>query len=1647
MIRRRITNALATGLLGVSMGLSGWAQADDTDIYLSGTGGGQEVIRPNVLLVLDTSDSMNAAVPGTGLSRLENMRIALADLLNNLDNVNVGFMRFTGHRSPNNPDPYVGTGGPVIFPVANLDAAASTITGEPSNSNITIQVRVDASEDDAEELLDTTVLLDDQTLGLGERAQTELTLTIDASSDDGFQEIAGDVPCLAPPDGCQDNRVVLSRTDFIGLRFPNVAIPTNVLIREAEVSFTAHFDQALPADVRILGVKEANPATFANLADDIRTRPVTAAFLDWSVNPWFTDESYTANTTSPDFTAVVQEIVDQAGWASGNAVALRIDDQSASDVNDERRAAKSFDDVDGPTQGPRFHVAYQIANEPERVGLRFQNVLIPQGATIQSAFIDFIADDPIDNTTSATLDIEVEDVDDSAAFTTAANDISGRSWTGSVAWSPGPVAAEDDPLPTVDITSLVQGAVDRAGWCGSASMSFMISGSGRRAVKSWDDDPTKAPTLRVTFSQTSIPAGQGCIDNSYVFQVAHNKDDARQRLDDNNVALGGPIFLGQTTATRNWLSGLRFPGVTIDPGADVLSAVLEFTARDADSAATTVTIYGDESESTDRFSNANNNIGDTVLRPRTSASVSWSPPVVAVDDVFQSPDLSTVIEEIVDGGGLWTSNNAMGFYLDYASGSGHRKAFSFNNDPFKSPRLRVTVREYVGGGPKTVRARLIELVNQQVFTLNRTPTIETLYEAALYWRGDDVDFGRQRGVQNDGMRFARVSHPGSYTGGTLSQPAGCTDDDPNALACKDEVIQGTPTYESPFGSQSCQSNFMVFLSDGAPTQNAAEDLIENNLLGGAQCGANPKGDQGRCGNELLAFLNTEDQSTTESGDQTVTTYTIGFNISQGGQQPTIDFMQELADNGDGEFFTADTAAQLSSVLNAIFTAILSDTTSFASPALSVNAFNKLFSRDEAYLALFRPDVTERWNGNIKKFNLCSDPAGQSCVLGELLDADGVAAVDASNRIKDDATSVWTPAGTEDGSIIELGGAGDQVPGFTSRILYTEEGTTAHPGIPVDLGAVAYKMEETDIATHTAFRTACSDPSVGNAPCDALMRWLLGEHGENLDDFQRPAPDDDSRWGLNDPLHSSPVVVSYGGDEITPIDKLIAGTNDGALRLINAATGEEEFAIIPSELLGIQEQLLSNSEAEHLYGFDLTPRIWIEDADGDAKIEPATDFVRAFVGMRRGGSSLYAFDMTPAAEITDTLSGHITPKFMWRVRGGDNNINGNYSRLAQTWSRPALADVRVDDGGASVVKTALIMGGGYDTSLDADFGLDATGGSANNGNALFIIDAETGALIRWISSDASADIVVPGMDYSIGSAVSTLDTDGDGIIDRFYVGDTGGNIWRVDLGNHLGAPLLTDDETVVGQLASLSVNGVAADERVILERPDIIQVEDDTFTSGNSRYDLIVMGTGNRPDPLSTSVQDRVFAVRDVFVDGLIDADANHIADDYPQTGSSAFTNADLSDITDNAIQDATGQTQQDAVDDLKDANGWLMDLEGNGEKMLAAPITLAGKVFITTYLPETNPNPCAAQEGSGQLYAVNVLNGTAVIDFNDDGTSTLDKSDRTLTLGSGIPSQAVPVFQEEGVTLLIGTSGGAAAVDPEISLPRERTYWFDQGSY
>jgi Tfp pilus tip-associated adhesin PilY1 len=180
------------------------------------------------------------------------------------------------------------------------------------------------------------------------------------------------------------------------------------------------------------------------------------------------------------------------------------------------------------------------------------------------------------------------------------------------------------------------------------------------------------------------------------------------------------------------------------------------------------------------------------------------------------------------------------------------------------------------------------------------------------------------------------------------------------------------------------------------------------------------------------------------------------------------------------------------------------------------------------------------------------------------------------------------------------------------------------------------------------------------------------------------------------------------------------------------------------------------------------------------------------------------------------------------------------------------------------------------------------------------------------------------------------------------------------------------------------------------------------------------------------------------VSGLTDlVGPDGLAEDYPLTGGAALDQGDLTDLTDNDLQDGDDTAKADALVALRAGRGWYLNFADAGEKSLAAPIVLGGKLFFTTYLPEASGgDSCEAQEGAGRLYAVDVLNAKAVINFDGIGDdSNLSASDRIYTLGGGIPSGAVPIFQEEGITLLIGTSAGGESVDPELGLPRARTSW------
>ena len=179
------------------------------------------------------------------------------------------------------------------------------------------------------------------------------------------------------------------------------------------------------------------------------------------------------------------------------------------------------------------------------------------------------------------------------------------------------------------------------------------------------------------------------------------------------------------------------------------------------------------------------------------------------------------------------------------------------------------------------------------------------------------------------------------------------------------------------------------------------------------------------------------------------------------------------------------------------------------------------------------------------------------------------------------------------------------------------------------------------------------------------------------------------------------------------------------------------------------------------------------------------------------------------------------------------------------------------------------------------------------------------------------------------------------------------------------------------------------------------------------YAYLYFGTGDRTNPCTTTATNRLFAVKDRNEDDVafaarVGAEAKLIEDD-------------LVDLTDNLIQDGTSEQATQTLTDLTNYDGWYITMESTGEKILAAPVVIYGMVLFSTFVPDTDP---CSYGGDAYLYAVDYLNGVAVLDF-DETNEGLHKSDRSLNIGHGIPTEAVVTINAAGQTVVyVGAGGG-----------------------
>lgn len=147
----------------------------------------------------------------------------------------------------------------------------------------------------------------------------------------------------------------------------------------------------------------------------------------------------------------------------------------------------------------------------QQIGMRFTDIRIPKGATITSARVDFCVDEATSDATALT--IEGEDVSSAVSFTASTGNIRGRTRTSaSVSWSPGAWSTVGDVQPSADVSSIIQELVDRPDWTAGGAMALLISGTGKRVAKSFDNSPAEAPQLVLAWSNPTDPDTGGGTD-------------------------------------------------------------------------------------------------------------------------------------------------------------------------------------------------------------------------------------------------------------------------------------------------------------------------------------------------------------------------------------------------------------------------------------------------------------------------------------------------------------------------------------------------------------------------------------------------------------------------------------------------------------------------------------------------------------------------------------------------------------------------------------------------------------------------------------------------------------------------------------------------------------------------------------------------------------------------------------------------------------------------------------------------------------------------------------------------------------------------------------------------------------------------------
>ncbi len=886
--------------------------------------------------------------------------------------------------------------------------------------------------------------------------------------------------------------------------------------------------------------------------------------------------------------------------------------------------------------------------------------------------------------------------------------------------------------------------------------------------------------------------------------------------------------------------------------------------------------------------------------------------------------------------------------------------------------------------------------------------------------------------------------------------------------CRDSKIPA-PEYQTPIVSE-CQSNNIILMSDGKPEYNnrnsrpktyrKVKSMINANY---ANCEDSPSGfNNGACGKELTHHLagimldGTEipnaDLISDVNGQQLVNTFVIGF--SSGISDEAEEYLRDLVtveDNPDTEdkegYFSAQNEAQLAAAFKQTLDDIAQEARSQASPGYSVNVKSGLEHEDDIYIPVFDKRNSSRWSGNLKKFKLVDDNGHRSIrgrpegrlVANSNAENDYIDAMTEQGLFEDTAWDEWSKSAAPDGDVVEAGGTASLLTDPSERKLYSN--LTGNTNVHLATG------QNNTINTSSAITTTMLGLDLSSTLPNQYSQQEISDYKDKLINYIRgwtdgiadPNFDPDSennvgsaRLHMGDMLHSEPVVITYQTEDAQGDGKeqyIFAATNEGYLHAFDSSTGLEKFAFMPKELLeNVSNQF--TGEGEHKYGIDGQISYWHNDENHNGNVD-GSEHVWLYFGLRRGGKSYYALDVTNIN----------SPVLKWVI----NSSSSHFSDLGQTWSMPYIANVLVDG-----TKTpAVIFTGGNDIDQDYGKGESYTESNvtsditANEGNNIYIVDANTGSYLWDMKTKISnaSDIT-----HALPGGARILDVNRNGLLDRMYFADTGGDVWRLDLGEDL-----TTGSSTLKKFATLG--GSSADSRKFYNEPDVAMLR----ANGQLIY-TVSIGSGLRPHPVNDIIDDHMFVLLDRSPLAALPSDYDPIL--IGDLAKVEIGKADNGNTTLTHDEGFGGETGDKAITDLEDSSGhkkkgWYVAFGETGEKVLATSMTFEGSLMFTTLVPEPadindSSNICTVAGTHGRIYIMDILTGEASANL-DDADSDLNDNDVFEIIASGeIPGTPQTVANQLECTgehcthlfdIRIGKKNTEATVSNVADV--ESIYWTD----